>query len=168
MQFNILHTLFLLTFSVQCFTQQLIYADTIGQYEVFIEKAGEEITVYAKKEGKTDTVWNNFGGGIPIEKICYVNIFDDSKFVMLYSLLGACIYLIKERDGDGWQPGMTELVQTSSDGYCPWVEVVDAQTLRVQHIRYKDRKDSVGPTGFAEEIKFDLTNKTTTKKIIKK
>lgn len=146
----------LLTSPSFCCAQQLIYSDTIGLYTIAVEKNGEVTTVLTKSQEKTDTVWHSQGGTALAERVCYTNIFDGDKFAMLYSTLGNCVYLVLERIDGRWQPGLSTLINGDTQGYCPWVKVVDAQTVHARQ------------GGIVLEYKINLEDKTVEWKKIRK
>ena len=124
---------FIFIFNFNTYSQDIIYTDTINKYEIFVEMDGAKITFFAKYDDALDTVWNNGNGAIPISRINYVNIFDEDKFVIIYTCLSSYYYVILTRGPNGWgESGMAEHLSYSPPRNSAKVTVIDATTVRIQ------------------------------------
>lgn len=135
-------------------SQELLRKDTIGKFEIIAEKEQKKLTVLSKYNNKIDTVWQNSKGLVPIDYIHTMKIFDQDKFVLIYSTYSAYIYLLKKWEEGKWVPVMTHFIIGSPPSMPASIEVVNYNTLKV-------RQNNV-----TELIDYDMTLKTQNRRII--
>jgi len=146
-----------LFFFFTSFSQKIITRENFGDFTLVTEKEMDTIKILCTYKNNTDTLWTNSGRIITnqIDRIHTAKIFDDNKFVLIYSMYSIYIYYIRIWDGTEWGDSYVNIIASSSLS-TPIIKLLDYNLLEVK------RKNSI------VRILYDIENKKETIEVIKK